>query len=105
MKSNDDNDDNDLYNSRMFDEYSLADSQTLGTGYIVKKDANDGSVSMITDDLVEESTRTSNSDNALQTEFSGWNVFGNLFSRVSTVQINSMSLGQQIILLLVFILL
>lgn len=79
-------DDNELLNSRMFDEYSLADSQTLGTGYVV--DVRDGSISMITDDMVDdehqnESRKGTFGENALEKEFSGWNVFNSLFSRVS----------------------
>ena len=70
--------DKDLLNSRMFDEYSLADSQTLGTGYVV--DVRDGSVSMITDELADAESKTTMTDTALQNEFSGWNVFGNLFN-------------------------
>ena len=79
----DEYDNEELPDSRMFDEYSLADSQTLGTGYIV--DVRDGSVSMITDDMVDAESKTTVSDsNALQVESSGWNVFSNLFSTVSS---------------------
>ena len=71
----------------MLDEFSLVDSQTVGTGYVISN-LQDGSVSMITDDQVAFGdgleSRTTITDNA-DVELSGWNVINKLlFSKVST---------------------
>ncbi len=74
--------DNELLNSRMFDEYSLADSQTLGTGYIVN--VRDGSVSMITDDMVDQGSNVDGtSGNPMEKGVSTWSLFGTFFTKVS----------------------
>lgn len=76
----------------MFDEYSLADSQSLGTGYVVR--VRDGSVSLITDDLADQDSRTTISEKQTQLKeeeenenegISGWShLFGGIFGvRVS----------------------
>ncbi len=45
----------------MFEEYSLADSQSLGTGYIINP-RQDGSVSLITDDMADQESKTTRSE-------------------------------------------
>ena len=69
----------------MFDEYSLADSQTLGTGYVVNK--HDGSISMITDEFNDQDSKTTISEKggSLPPDVSSWNVFNSLF-RVRRIQ-------------------
>ena len=69
-----------MYDSAMFDEFSLA-SQTLGTGYVVNS-ANGGSVSIITDELRDEDSDGTLTDEHGVYEMSAWNVFNSLF-RVS----------------------
>jgi len=76
----------------IFDEFSLADSKTVGTGYVID-DAHDGSVSMLTDDQEvglqqqqqQESTATTTAatlgDNNQVVGGSGWNMLNKIFSK------------------------
>ena len=61
------------------DEFSLADSQTVGTGYVINPVG--GSISMITDDLDYDSKGTISEKGSVAG--SGWNVFSSMFNRVS----------------------
>ena len=61
------------------DEFSLADSRTVGTGYVINPVG--GSISMITDDLDYDSKGTISEKGSVAG--SGWNVFSSMFNRVS----------------------
>jgi hypothetical protein len=99
----------------MFDEYSLADSQTLGTGYVVNT-PHDGSVSMITHEFADQDSQTtaSNINNNTKNDNGGgggghnydsaWSVFGLFRVSIRIVVLICTVLSYFILLLLFFLL-